>query len=138
MTEFDEFRRQRSRAPKAMHGQISADVVRKQVNHARFEWYENVLRDVEVRRRPSALSVAGHVMHRFHPGKGYAEFSAASAGRALNMRAETVKRARKYLLERGWLILIQPYRPSRQWSANRYSLGQGPEVLFDDDGVKEQ
>jgi hypothetical protein len=58
--------------------------VKKYVNSLRFAWHEQVLRDAEVRKRPTALLFAGHVMHRFDPLLGYAQVSLKAAKIALS------------------------------------------------------
>lgn len=99
--------------------------------YLRFQWHEAVLKDPAIHAWPSAIALAGHVMHRF---KGYAQFSIASAAKALGFEERTLKRARKFLQKRGW---IRPDdRPVKRgaggWRANRYVLAGGPEdLLFD-------
>ena len=104
------------------------------LQHARFRWHEAVLKDPVIRTYPSAIALAGHVMHRYQPHKGYAQFSIASAAKALGFDERTLKRARKLLRELGW---IRPYeRPDKRgpggWRANKYTLAGGPDdLLFD-------
>ena len=105
------------------------------LQHARFRWHEAVLKDPVVRTYPSAIALAGHIMHRFQPAKGYAQFSIASAAKALGFDERTLKRARKLLRELGW---IRPYdspvkRGPGGWRANKYILFGGPDdLLFDE------
>ena len=107
-----------------------ADSNKKQVNHARLQWHEFVLQDPEVRKRPHALALAGHLMHRFNWENGYAEVSSASAAKVLNAKQRSIERAFAFLIFRGWVQLREPYSPRYQrWSANRYSLSFGPDDL---------
>lgn len=100
---------------------------KRQTNNARFTWHEWVLKDPAVRRHPTALALAGHVMHRFHPAKGYAEFSINGAAEALNMEPRSAVRARQYLVKRGWIRLVEVRTNQRGgWTANRYILTGGP------------
>lgn len=105
------------------------------LQHARFRWHEAVLKDPVIRKYPSAIALAGHIMHRFQAEKGFAQFSITSAEKALGFDQRTLKRARKLLQQRGW---IRPDdRPVKQgpggWRANRYILSGGPEdLLFDE------
>lgn len=106
---------------------------RKYVNAHRFNWHEKVLADAELRRYPTALVLAGHIMHRFRADSGCAEFSNQSAGRALNMDPRSVSRAKNVLLQRGWIRLFDgSRRRSSGWRANRYMLTGGPEDLLID------
>ncbi len=73
-------------------------------------------------------------MHRYNPEKGFAQFSIASAAKALGFEERTLKRARKLLQQTGWIKLDD--RPVKiwlgSWRANRYLLGGGPDdLLFD-------
>jgi hypothetical protein len=103
---------------------------RKQINSLRFSWHEKVLADAKLRKYPTALVLAGHVMHRFHWQKDYAEISFNSAVKALNMPRGSVIRARDLLIERGWLTIFEkPRGTAGSWSAFRYTLGGGPDDL---------
>lgn len=103
---------------------------KQQTNNLRFIWHEWVLKDAELREHPTALALAGHIMHRFHWEKGYAEFSINSAAKALNMEPRSVVRARQYLVQRGWIRLLE-YRTNQKggWAANRYTLSGGSDDL---------
>lgn len=106
---------------------------RRYVNNHRFCWHEKVLADEELRRYPTAVVLAGHIMHRFRADTGCAEFSNESAGRALSMDPRSVARAKNVLLERGWIRLFDgSRRRSSGWRANRYMLTGGPEDLLID------
>jgi hypothetical protein len=78
---------------------------------------------------------AGHIMHRYNANMGFAQFSIASAAKALGFDERTLKRARKLLRELDW---IRPYEKSDKrgpgsWLANKYILSGGPEdLLFDE------
>lgn len=104
--------------------------VKRETNSARFRWHEWVLKDPEVRKRPNALAIAGHLMHRFNPEKGYAEISAGSVEKELGMPAASVKRSRKWLVQRGWMTVKEDYKPSFYWRGTRYSLSGGPDDLL--------
>ena len=109
---------------------ISDEERRRRVNSLRFAWHENVLRDAELRKHPTALAVAGYIMHRFKAQSGVAEFSIDGAARALDMPSRSVSRARKLLEERGWIRkLAGPHSQRLGWSANRYILTGGPDDL---------
>ena len=116
-----------------MDAKIKADHER-WLQHARFRWHEAVLQDPAIHGWPSAIALAGHIMHRYRADKGYAQFSIASAVKALGFDERTLKRARKLLRKLGW---IRPDdRPVKKgsggWRANRYILSGGPEdLLFD-------
>jgi hypothetical protein len=107
---------------------------RRWINSKRFGWHEAVLRDPDIQQSAVALALAGHVMHRYSADKGFAQFSIASAAKALNLSQRQLKRARKRLKTRGW---IRPFDDPNGsvlggWRANRYLLGGGPEdLLFD-------
>ena len=103
----------------------------RQVNSLRFSWHEHILQDGHVRRYPTALALAGHIMHRFRPDLGYAEVSFKGAAKALNLEPRSVVRARDVLVKRGWIALKEK-RMSQQrgWAANRYTLSGGPDDLL--------
>ena len=106
------------------------------LQHKRFRWHEAILKDPVICTFPSAIALAGHIMHRYRSAKGYAQFSIASAAKALGFDERTLKRARKLLKETGW---IRPYESSVKpgpggWRANKYILSGGPDdLLFDED-----
>lgn len=103
---------------------------RRYVNWHRFSWHEKVIADAELRQYPTALALAGHIMHRYKSDAGCAEFSNESAARALSMDARSVNRAKKKLIDRGWIKLFDGRRRrSTGWSANRYRLAGGPDDL---------
>ena len=106
---------------------------RRWLDHYRFQWHEGVLRDAEVRQHPTALALAGHIMHRFVAKNGWAQFSNNSAAKELNMEARSVARAKDYLIKRGWIRLhSKADKRARGWGANRYILTGGPDdLLFD-------
>jgi len=109
---------------------ISDEERRRRVNSLRFAWHENVLRDAELRKHPTALAVAGYIMHRFKAQSGVAEFSIGGAARELNMLSRSVSRARKVLEDRGWIRKVTGPRSQRLgWSANQYILTGGPDDL---------
>ena len=104
--------------------------VRRQINNLRFNWHQRVVADAELRKHPTALALAGLVMHRFHVTKGYAEISHNSAARALNMQKLSALRARDFLMERGWLQIFERTMTAEgAQSAIRYSLAGGPDDL---------
>ena len=103
---------------------------RRQINSLRVSWHQQILADPDVRKHPTALAFAGHVMHRFHVDKGHAEISHKSAAKALGMQKGSALRARNYLLKRGWLQVLERTRSdSGGWCAIRYSLAGGPDDL---------
>lgn len=102
---------------------------RRQINNLRFLWHEKVIADPEVGKRPTSLRVASHIMHRFHPDLGYAEVSFAELARKFNMPVTSAKRAVRFLLERGWLIVREPWKAGAGRRANRYAFGNGPDGL---------
>lgn len=105
----------------------------KYVNAHRFSWHEKVLADAVLRRFPTALVVAGYIMHRFRADTGCAEISNESAGEALNMPSRSVIRAKHVLLNRGWIRPFDgPRKRSKGWGASRYMLTGGPEDLLID------
>lgn len=108
---------------------------RRWLQHVRFRWHEAMLKDPVIHKCPSAIALAGHVMHRYQTEKGYSQFSIASAVKALGFDERTLKRARKLLQKRGWIQ--QDSRITKKhlggWRANRYILSGGPEdLLFDE------
>lgn len=104
--------------------------IKKQINSVRFSWHEQVLRDAEVRKRPTALSFAGHVMHRFDPVVGCAQISLKAASIALGMDKTSVIRARDFLLERGWVRRLETaFTHSGEKLPARYILSGGPDDL---------
>ena len=108
---------------------------RRWLQHRRLCWHEAVLKDRELHTCPSAIALAGHIMHRYNVDKGYAQLSIASAEKAVPFDQRTLKRARKLLREKGW---IRPYerqhsKSAGSWRANKYILGGGPDdLLFDE------
>ena len=113
--------------------QVDTAIVERQANSVRFRWHELLLRDPEVRRRPNALALAGHIMHRYSGPKGFAEVSIGSAAKALNANSRSIERSFAFLITRGWLQLKERYTiAGRRWSANRYSLSFGPDDLDPD------
>lgn len=103
-------------------------------NRVRFRWHEAVLRDGALHRSPTAVRLAGHMMHRYDPKQGHAQFSIGSAAKELALPPRTIVRAKMQLVRRGWLRLKQGPQPgSKRWQANFYTLGGGPgDLLFDD------
>lgn len=64
-------------------GGLNMDAERiKQINSLRFSWHEQVLRDRDVRKHPTALIFAGHIMHQFSPSTGCASISLNAAAKA--------------------------------------------------------
>lgn len=112
---------------------MEKEVHRRWLNNKRFSWHEAVLRDPTIRQSAVATALAGHIMHKYVPQNGCAQFSIASASKDLVCSPRQLKRARKLLQKRGWIRLDD--RPLRgNWRANRYTLGGGPEdLLFEDD-----
>lgn len=106
-----------------------AEQMRKETNSLRFSWHERLLTDQVVRKHPNALVMAGHFMHRFNANLGYAEVSLGEMERKLGMPRGSARRVRDVLIQRRWLIIVQPYRPKLGWSATRYGLGGGPDDL---------
>ena len=82
----------------------SKEVHRRWLQNTRFRWHEAVLKDPVIHKHPSAIALAGHVMHRYDVGKGYAQFSIASAEKALEFDQRTLKRVRKLLLNKHELL----------------------------------
>ncbi len=98
----------------------------------RFRWHEAVLKDRQVRNHRNALALAGHIMHRYVSKKGHAQFSAASAAKALDMPQRSVRRAARVLRDLGWIISLQDEPQHDRWGAARYRLGGGPnDLLFE-------
>ena len=106
---------------------------RRWIDHHRFQWHEKILMDAKIRKNPTALALAGHIMHRVVAQKGWAQFSNQSAATALSMEVRSVARAKNCLIERGWIRLhSQVAKRGRGWGANRYILAGGPDdLLFD-------
>lgn len=116
-----------------MSGEVERAKIR-QINSLRFAWHEQVLKDADLRNHPTALALAGHIMHRFRPDKGYAEFSFKGAADALSMEPRSVIRARDVLVKRGWIALKEKrMSQTKGWAANRYSLSGGPDDLLLDE-----
>jgi hypothetical protein len=101
----------------------------KQINSLRFSWHEQVLRDANVRKHPTALVFAGHVMHQFSPTAGYASISLKAAAHALDLDKTSIIRARNYLVQRGWLQKMPPTPSDAERPATRYTLAGGPNDL---------
>lgn len=102
----------------------------KQIESLRHSWHETLSRDRELRRFPSALTIATYVRKRFRASLGYAEFSISGAAKDMNMPKRSVVRGRKKLEERGWIRLIKKQTDqSNGWAANRYILTGGPDDL---------
>ena len=101
----------------------------KWLQSVRFRWHEAVLKDQQVRKHRNALALAGHVMHRYVAAKGFAQFSGASAAKALNMPQRSVRRSARVLRDLGWIISLDEPQQDR-WGAARYRLGGGPEDLL--------
>jgi hypothetical protein len=105
--------------------------MRRQLNHRRFLWHEAILRDKDIKRYPTALALAGHIMHRFVPENGCAMLSDHSAAKALNQNERSIARAKKNLVDAGWIRLKDAYDWSAKgWSANSYILMGGPNDLL--------
>lgn len=102
----------------------------KQINSLRFSWHEQVLRDRDARKHPTALIFAGHVMHQFSPAAGYASISLNAAAKALNLDKTSVIGARDYLVKRGWLRVMENNRAgSKDGAPKCYTLSGGPDDL---------
>lgn len=90
-------------------------------------------------------TLLNYIMHHYHVGKEYVEFSNNSAAKALDVDPRQIARAKKAIIDRGWLRLARAYdRASMRWNANRYVLAGGPEDLIleasdgtDDDDIPE-
>ena len=111
---------------------------RRWLQHARFRWHEAVLNDPIICRHRSAIALAGHVMHRYDPQRGFAQFSIASAAKVLRFSERSLKRAKKLLIKLGWIRLDEraEKRGPGGWRANRYILSGGPDdLLFDARGL---
>ena len=105
--------------------------IRKRKNHLRFTWYEKLMADPEVRKRPNALVFAGHVKSTFNVEKNYAEFSFNDVARKYGMHRVTAARSKKFLVKRGWIqIFERPKGPGGSHLALRYSLAFGPDDLL--------
>ncbi|MFO1173384.1 MAG: hypothetical protein U1E49_20750 [Hyphomicrobiaceae bacterium] len=110
--------------------ETEADITRRRhVNSRRFSWHEHLLRDPGVNKRPNALVIAGHLMHRFRPDLGYAEVSHGEVARLFYMPVASSKRSMKFLIDRGWVIVVDQWKPGAGHRANRYAFGNGPEGL---------
>ncbi|MEQ1672363.1 MAG: hypothetical protein ABL893_16040 [Hyphomicrobium sp.] len=110
--------------------------MRRRKNGLRFKWYELVLADPAVRRRPNAPVVANHVKTRFDIENGYAEFSLNHVVRKYGVPRSTVLRNRDFLLKRGWIQVVErPKGPAGRHMALRYSLAFGPDDLLPDEHV---
>ncbi len=103
----------------------------KHINSLRFSWHEHVLRDAEVRKHPTALVFAGHVMHKFSPTLGFAAISLRAAAQDLGLDKTSVIRARDFLLGRGWLQKLDAHHDGSAANAQptRYTFAGGPEDL---------
>lgn len=116
-----------------MDDAMDSERVRRQINGLRFKWHEQVLRDPALHHHASAIRLAGHIMHRFHWQKGYAEISNASASKALGMPVRTVKYARQLLEKRCWIAKHETQRKTRvgaPWAGTRFTLSGGPDDLI--------
>lgn len=105
---------------------------RRWVNAFRFRWHEKVIADRRMHTHPTALVLAGHIMHRYDPQKGYAQLSFASAEKALNVPRGSIIRARDHMELLNWIETLRSDETGRRtWkqSANRYQLRGGPEDL---------
>lgn len=122
------------RSPTILTAQEREAEVKRRRDRIRFQWHEALLRDVALHRSPSAVRLAGHVMHRYDSKLGHVQFSTASAAKELGLPRRSIVRAKKELLRRGWLRFKQgPEAGTKRWQANVYTLGGGPEdLLFDD------
>lgn len=103
----------------------------RQIEAMRHSWHEMLMRDAELRRFPTALALSTYVRQRFRADLNYAEFSIKGAAKALNMSTKSVVRARKRLIERAWIRLLERRMDQSQgWTANRYTLSGGPDDLL--------
>jgi hypothetical protein len=109
---------------------ISEEELRRR-NRRKFYWHTKAMNDPFFRRKALALRLLDFIMHRYHTGKGYIEFSNNSAAQALDVEPRQIARAKRQFIERGWLKLVGAYdRRLRKWNANRYDLAGGPEDLI--------
>lgn len=101
---------------------------RKEIELIRHSWAEMAMRDVTLRRFPTALALVTYVRKRFRSDLGHAEFSLGGAEKELNMHRKSVVRARDKLIELGWLRLkARRMDQSTGWKANLYTLSGGLE-----------
>lgn len=100
-------------------------------NRIKFNWHMRAIKDPAFRGHWVIPALLDFIMHTYHVGKGYVEFSNNSAAIALDVDARQIARAKKAIIERGWLRLVRAYdRASKRWNANRYALAGGPEDLI--------
>jgi hypothetical protein len=112
----------------------SKEEMNRHANAYRFRWHEAILKDPIVRRNPTALALAGYIMHRFKAGEDAAVFSNNSAAKFIGAPARSIARAKLLLQRRNWISRISdPSASTGSWGANSYRLSGGPEDLLLDE-----
>lgn len=108
-----------------------ADEEMRRRNRIKFNWHMLAVKDPAFRGHWVIPALLDFIMHTYHVGRQCVEFSNNSAAKALDVDPRQIARAKKAIIERGWLRLIRAYdRKSNRWNANRYTLAGGPEDLL--------
>lgn len=102
--------------------------IRRKLNANRFAWHERVIRDSKL--TGIAIRLAGLVMHAYQVDWGHAQVSLRKAARELGVTQQSIIRARKQLVHRGWLYYDSfPSVAGRPNRTSKFHLGEGPKSL---------
>lgn len=100
----------------------------KRANRRKFAWHKLAQGDAAFRGHWLLPRLISFIMDEYDVRLGYVEFSDKGAAKALSVEARQIARAKKALIERGWLKLVGSYdRRLKHWNANQYDLSGGPE-----------
>lgn len=100
-------------------------------NRRKFAWHKLAQGDPAFRGHWLIPRLISLIMDEYDVRVGYVEFSDKGAARALDVDPRQIARAKKMLIERGWLKLVGAYdRRLKHWNANQYDLSGGPDDLL--------
>jgi hypothetical protein len=93
----------------------------KSLEHWRFQWHEEILKRRDLSR--SEIAVAGVLMHKYRPDRGYAEISLGALARGAGCSRDRVRVATRQLREAGLVIVInEGARNGRTFQTGKYRL----------------
>lgn len=104
MVEFSDFEDVPAPAQRLEVGPWGPPIEVKSAEHWRFQWHEEVLKRSDLPR--SSIAVAGVLMHRYRPERGYAEIGSANLAKQAGCWPSTAKKAIAQLEKLGLVVVI--------------------------------
>jgi hypothetical protein len=93
----------------------------------KFHWLQLVAQYPGFRRKALMLRLCIYIADQYHTNYGTIEFSMDTAAQALDCDSSQIARARRELVQLGWIVLVQAASFGRKsYSANKYDLAGGP------------